>query len=728
MNWLTGISILGGVSLACWLLGAWLGSRLGTGAGERIAWSVLGGLAILLLTASLANAFLPLHGPAAWACLLPALLSLRPALLGQGLRDARALFFQGRGAALVAGATLFLALLLWPLLSVPGAIFYDGTTNHDAFFWITGAEYLQHHPYLAPPPPIDYTHPLMNLVGAITGWRPIWGRMGAEGYLALTSSLSTQSPLLACLWSSAALYGAWLAAVFLVTRTFLCHRLSWPAVAALAALQPLFAFFHHNSNLPNLLGMISGAGLVLATEQALRTLRDPSAPRWPGLLATALTLHGLLCTYPEMVPFIGLPCLLLLWRAVHRGLETRALAWVLAGFALGVALNPATTARAASGFWHSFAIARANENWANILASVSPGGFFPALLTLSAKSGRELGDIGGALLTLAAVAAVGFTWWRARDRLGIALALSGAGVLAAYTLATGFHYGWQKTVQFSAIFLAAILPVGAIELLLAAQRRRRVARAAAAGVVAFFVYAAVIVELDLLKWSARKMLHADWLALRATVRAQLPDAPLVVEPATFERAFFHGMWATYFLRDAAVYFPARGEQNGGYLRTTLAAEESERPPQAVLVGRNWADTLDANSPRLATGREFVLVGRANRVREFSGFAPVSGAPQSVAPRFSLTLVPHSASVLHVAIGTPADTAPAGEWRLAVKREGAASTPLALPGTASVWRGEIPLVAGVPQQITGEFVPAAATVARPDEFPLLRFEIRSGPER
>ena len=82
----------------------------------------------------------------------------------------------------ITGMVAFLGLLLWPLLHTPNLIFYDGSANHDSFFWIITAEYLKTHTYMVTPPP-DALHPLHNVARVVTGLLPDWGRMGSEGLL-----------------------------------------------------------------------------------------------------------------------------------------------------------------------------------------------------------------------------------------------------------------------------------------------------------------------------------------------------------------------------------------------------------------------------------------------------------------------------------------------------------------------------------------------------------------
>jgi hypothetical protein len=144
------------------------------------------------------------------------------------------------------------------------------------------------------PPGTNQLHPLSNATPAIIGWKPAWGRMGAEGLLAFTSSLIGLAPIKLYLAATATLLIPWIAAVFLAVRTFLVGRLGNVATFALIALQPGFVFFHGNSNLPNFVGALMAAAVVIATE---RSLRDESG-RVVWLILLAAGLPGLLGSYP----------------------------------------------------------------------------------------------------------------------------------------------------------------------------------------------------------------------------------------------------------------------------------------------------------------------------------------------------------------------------------------------------------------------------------------------
>ena len=390
-----------GLPLGMILAGYWLAARLpDASASERISVAALVGLAVLMWNISVLNFFKPLNGTWSWLCLWPIAASiLDPKSRAVLLRDFTVVAFNRRGALAGVLAITFLVLLLWPLLSRPSLVFYDGTSNHDAFFWISAAEHLKRHSYMELPV-TSLIRPLTNATPAIIGWQPSWGRMGAEGLLAFASSIIGLAPVKLYLAATATLFFPWIAAVFLAVRTFLVGRLSNTATFALVVLQPVFVFFHGNANLPNFIGALMAAGVVIATERSLR----PEAGRWVWCVLLTFSVHGLLCSYPEMLPFAVMPGGLL-WLRVWFKLGVRAavlpatftaLAWIG-----GAVINPASSVRGWTGFISSFDTARANENWANLFEPLSWIEYVPALATLSVGTSRSLGPILGALLTVA---------------------------------------------------------------------------------------------------------------------------------------------------------------------------------------------------------------------------------------------------------------------------------------------------------------------------------------
>jgi len=734
MNQLEGILLLIGIPLGLLLAGYWLAAVFAeSDVPTRLSISILTGIASLLLAVSIVNFFSPLSGVAAWACLLPVFGSL-------AWKKSRVRFAQDLGALLSnksflgfgAVIVLFLGLLLWPVLSSYGIIMYDGTSNHDSFFWVVVAEHLKRHTYMERPV-WDSLQPLASAADAVVGWTPAWGRMGSEGLLALCSAIVGLSPIKLYVYVTACLFLPWLAAVHLGIRTFYAERMSGPARVTVLLLHPIFIFYYSNSNLPNLLGVIAGSAAIIATESALRTAVDHRKQllAWSGLLA--LSLHGVYCAYPEMIPFVFLPCGFLWLRAWF--VEGARPLWksrliVAAAVVVSLLLNPASTFRAGWGFVAVFKLTQAGSWWGSIMYQFHPIQYIPTLVTLTPAVVKWLGIWGSWLLTGVVVVGIVLAWRRSRDRLGVVMAFSGGCVLLIYTLLAHFVYGWQKSVQFTGIFVSAAVAGAIIDSFWQHRGQWRLSRwlawAGAGGLAVFLAFAVGMQCREIYKWSERKLLSQDWFVLREQSRTKLHALPVLVEAATFRMAFFHGMWAAYFLPDSQIYFASRGDQSGGYLRSQVINEAAQSipSPAAVLVSRSWADSFDANSERILTGTEYVLLRNSNRVFVMSGVFPLNGPPDKASPSIELEILPHSAGQLLMEL-TPAQAkgklSQVGTWQIACSVKGSANYSASLAGPPP-WIIKVPLAPGQKNLIKLTLVSDKPTAeALPFDIKQLRIE-------
>lgn len=722
MNPLLNCALLAGLPLVLLLCGYALAARLtATHPAERMAVALLAGVGLLLWSVAAINFFQPLSGGWAWLCLWPVAVTLLSPHARSALAfDVRATLLHSRGLAMLALAAGFLLFMLWPLLTRPSLLFYDGTSNHDSFFWVSAAEHLMQHDYLTFPEP-NHLRPLQNVTAAVLGMEPLWGRMGAEGFLALVASLLGTAPLNIYLAASAALYLPWLAAVFLTTQTFFTDRLSLAGSGALLLLQSVFVFFFGNANLPNLLGALCTTLVVIATERSLRSPEN----RWSWVALLALSFHGVLCSYPEMIPFVIIPGGLLWIRHWFRGglAGWRPAAFTAVGWIAGLALNPATTVRAWIGFFVSFDTARADENWANLFNPLTPLEYPLGLSGLSVFASKDLPPLLAVMLTLALIAGLVAALRRANDQVGAVLILTGAFALLAYTIATQFAYGWQKTVQFGGPLWVAVFPVAIIDALARSSfqpgSRRWISRLALGGVVAFFSYSTIVNCFDGHKWAKRKYLTQDWFTLRDYADQHLPGAAVLVDAASFRFAFFHGMWAAYFIREHDLYYASRGEGVGGYLRDAVRKEaDAALPPaRAFLVGRDWADTLDANSPRHFTGDNVVLLKERNQVVAWTGMYPENGLPQSAEIQSAFEVRPHSPSKL-VLVLDPHPPAVPTTLRVRNRVEGQPDFTNELAGPPP-WRLTIPLTPGKLNRVELDSTPNP----RPLKYPFVIRDIR-----
>lgn len=232
---------------------------------------------------------------------------------------------------------------------------------------------------------------------------------------------------------------------------------------------------------------------------------------------------------------------------------------------------------------------------------------------------------------------------------------------------------------------------------------------------------------DIYKWSNRKVLSADWFTLRDQSHTTLALAPVLVEAASFRMAFFHGMWSSYFLSNSDIYFGARGEESGGYLRNDIINEQDQEIPKpaAILVGREWGDSFDANSPRILTGREYMLLQKSNRVFSLSGVHPLDGPPNYASGEVGMELLPHSSGNLLLELSPRSNMDQTAEsWRVSSKVDDGVHFSTTVSGSPP-WHIRIPLVANKRNTIS-----LNATGRMTDDVPfpyvVLRLRIEDSP--
>ncbi|HYP16766.1 MAG TPA: hypothetical protein VEQ65_06100, partial [Opitutus sp.] len=155
--------------------------------------------------------------------------------------------------------------------------------------------------------------------------------------------------------------------------------------------------------------------------------------------------------------------------------------------------------------------------------------------------------------------------------------------------------------------------------------------------------------------------------------------------------------------------------NGGYLADTVRRESPAdgAAPHAVLVSRAWAETFDANSPRAFSGRDVVLLEKANRVWRLDGFDPTEGIPQKLSRTASIELTPHSSSELQLTLAA-ADSNAAGSVRWQITRRLGHVRPQVFEVSGrGPWTIAVPLVGGQTQRL--EFTATADSSAAPEHY-------------
>ena len=645
MTLLSGTAIAGSLG-ALMIMAGYVVAGFMTAEGRltRLAVANLVGLAWLIFGASVVGAMVPLSGPGVWLLWIPVLVTwLIPAPRKQLQADIQSLAKSPHFYAAAGGMALLWLALLLPCLVYPDLIFFDGKTNHDNFFWCVAAEYLQANHYLTVPV-VSRDYPLFNVVNSITGWKPTWGRMGTEGWLAVLSSTVRRSPVEIFNFVACSLVLPWLLTVLAIARRMGLRSLNRWLLMLVCFCQPVLFFFIANGNLPNLLGAIFGGGLWLLA----LLLYEESGRGWPRLAAGALLTHGLLCCYPEILPFALVPvALLVVWRIFQHTPGRARFALLVSIMVIGgLCLNPLTTARAWNGFWNSIDQVRRDTNWANIFAPLTCAGYVPSLITLAMPSMRLYGVVGGIVASLGVLTSFVLLVRRSSRRGLLFVSLSGFLAMLAYTIVNSFGYGWQKSVQFFGVHLAVLFPVLFTDLvqerfrLSSARRLPHLALLATLGVM---VHGMVGSTWDNLKWAGSKGVTRQLLALRDRVAQEFPGQPISVDGATFRASFFHSMWsARLFARNPLVIL-SRQEQPGGYLRDSIALANPTTQADTGLyyVAANWAKAFDYETTPLVADRVGVLLKQHNLITELSGFYRTSGVPQMCNAEFSLTVYPYA---------------------------------------------------------------------------------------
>ena len=732
---LTGIAIAGTISLLMLFAGYVVAGFLSAETRlTRLAVASLSGLAWLILIASVVGAVAPMNGLELWLVWLPSLLAwLIPTTRTQLLQDLRATLGDAALPAALAGLGLLCVALLLPYFIYPDLVFYDGRPNHDSFFWCIGAEYLQHHDYLSgsanPAPNRDY--PLFNHVYAILSAKPAWGRMGAEGFLTIAAGMFRRTPLEVYNFAIAALAPAWILTVLAVARRTGLGALNRWALGFVCFCQPLFVFFFANGNLPNLLGALFSGGLWLL---ALLLAEDRVQSRWPLLAAGILCVHGVLCSYPEILPFALLPVgLFALWQLARRMPGSGRLVGSLALIVLaGLCLNPLTTGRAWNGFWNSVYLVREDSHWANLFGPLDFAEYVASVITLAMSSMHKLGPVIGALASLAVLLSLVILLREGRRTTVVLISLSGFAVLLGYTLLKSFDYGWQKSVQVAAVPLAALFPMllaGAAQTALGRPAGARWRQVALAGTMAVMLYAMAGHTIGIVKSATDKGLTVPLLGLRDQLAREMPGQTITIDGATFHAGIFHSMWAARLFSRQPLVFLSQLDQAGGYLRDSIRLANPVPPAPGALyyVAADWARAFDYQPDSLVHDRVGALVRQHNLVTEQAGFYRNTGVPDKAGARFSLTIYPVADGWLEFTL------APDGKPVARCELRGQVATPASIESCAATADADdrlvvrFPLKGGVLNRISAQIEggPLVDPANDQTQFPFLVLQVRSG---
>lgn len=738
VNFFLGSGVTLAVSLLLIFVGYLFVGRLNLGGRFlRLALASQVGLAWIIFGAAALGLWFPLRGWPSWLIWSPALVvwlvpRLRRALVG----DFAAALRHPLAVPMLAGlAVVWLALMI-PMALQPDLAFFEGSPNHDNFFWIMGAEHLQRNAYLDPFQ-ADAAYPVFNAAQAILGPSPAWGRMGAEGMLAVVGGALTLSTIRIYNFAVVALSLPWIFTVFATAR-IMCARALTPGLTFVAVVgQPVLIFFISNGNLPNLLGTLFAGGLWLCT---LLLLENKTRLSWSMAVVLILLVQGVLASYPEIAPFAALPPALYgLWCLVRRSATLRRRTLGLAAVAaLGLVVNPITAQRAWYGFWVSFNTARDDVAWTNLLDWVTVANKVPSLVTLSVPSASRYNDGEGWMFSLGIALAAGLTLWRRHATVAVAFSLAGFVVLLAYTIVTAFSYGWQKSVQFSGIPFAAFTGVLAFdrarEFWLGLRGARRWLAVTPFLLLGFALLLATYrSSQESLRWSHQKGLSEGQLALRDALAATHRDRPILVDGATFDAAFFHSMWASRTLQKNPLLFSGRDLAPGGYLHDSVTViDPATAPFPTLLYGATaWLEAFDGSAPVVA-GDHFARVVRpATLITATEGFVPAEGGlPQFAAADSGFDLRVQRDGWLEFSL-VPRVPAPAIN-----RLEITATTPdrehrmSVLPGARGNLSTRVPLVGGALNviRVTSVAPPSAVEVGVPHVYAIRDLKVTLGTAR
>jgi len=611
---------------------------------SRVALASLLGLAWVIFFASAVGPLVPLGRVVAWLTWIPAGIALLlPTTRNQIRRDFLALA-QSPSARSAAGglAVLWFALLL-PFLVYPDLVFFDGKTNHDNFFWCVGAEYLQSHNYLTVAAR-NREFPLYNLTWSFCGPNPVWARMGAEGYLALTSAMFGRSPVQLYNFLTTAFVVPWLLLTLAIARQLGLNKISPAGAALIACGQPILFFFIANGNLPNLLGVLFSGGLWLV----VLLVAEARQRSWRMALAGLLFVHGMLACYPEIFPVALAPIVFFAIRhfLIRTSGRSNLLVWAAGLVAGGLCVNPMTTVRLWSGILNSIGQVQQDSGWPNIFDRLTSAGYLPGLVTLAIPSVRLYGFAGGCVASVAVLASLFLLLRGTPHRSTLLISLSGFFGMLAYTMVQSFGYGWQKSAQFSGIHLAVIFPVllvGLVDGAVRARPWRPWALSAMVITLGVMVHAVIGTAAENLKLGGQKGLTQGLFSLRDRVAAKFPGQPIQVDGATFRAAFFHSMWSAELFPHNPLVFLSRSDQPAGYLSDSVTRANSTTPAATGLyyVGAAWAQAFDYDAIPVAADRVGVLLNQHNLITEFSGFYRPTGRPEMTGAEFGLVVVPYA---------------------------------------------------------------------------------------
>ena len=542
--------------------------------------------------------------------------------------------FQWRARRLRAGGFLIAAgmlgfVRLWPLADFHAIVPFEGTGNHDEFYYIFLAQRL-------------YETSWSTIVsGALDGVSLITSaamlpRFGAELIMVFFATIGGISIPASHPLASAAGSVLWVAGALLVFATCLGPR-SRTRVAAMVVivLSPAAAYIVANNNLATLFGtaFVAGFGWALAT------CLQPEATAASGWRAGALLAATLTC-YVELIPvvmFVSFAVLLAAWASAGQfaRLPLRNLALVPLSCLI---LHPHVFADASATWERHRQTAADSISWTSLFDyhDVSWGMLTTLTASPTTVSLLPAWVIAGFCVALAGAAVPVMN----RRLANVWLPLTGGGLITlGLALRYDMHYTEYKAVQLLGIPACVLVALIATEIvarararfgspaharthaLIAVDRLAPVWLFCGAAIVALWFKAfahdyALYGELAKVKHQS-----TDVRTLVDAGRALPAGAVLYVSADLGENPFFKSRWIAYMLRDRPLVFHPR-YHGGGYLHDLDVAYNRDLwKITHIVAGIDRGPRLPATRAPIFANHMFQVVdlGRENFVEMYGGF-------------------------------------------------------------------------------------------------------------
>ncbi len=498
----------------------------------------------------------------------------------------------GISALIIALVTLLgvIVALNLPIL-LYHALIFEGTGNHDSFYYTVVAHYMQHHSFYAP---IIYTpeHPYNEITRWTFGSAAPIGRVGAEGYLAWLSSLFNRNP--AFLYNATSTCGmivAGLCCLLLLSparQREIRHGIARVWLIPAALLTPVLYESVFNSNYSTVYGVAFFAAYLSASWMRSRT---------PRLVLAVLLMTAMLASYPELVPMawacLGIG-LLFRWRpgrkfiaqTVRDGLRA------LRDMACSIVLFPWIAIPAWYVVFNAYIVMHASGPGTGLPdANV---GLAPArymLATLMAN--RHIGEATPELLAAIILVLLAFLVVIGVLRGGRNAPLLG-GICAAFVVIVGiiyfqsYDYGKLKIVEYFAPLGTAIIISGTIGKLGTGSLGRIKAGligASSGAIIMVFAFTIRIMVNESLFWGGLKRITPATMKLARAIQA-LPIGSLVSFGST-PWPYYYSMWIPY-LSDATFVY-STGFASGGYFSSYV----KQHPVAPITDARYLVQSADA---------------------------------------------------------------------------------------------------------------------------------------